>query len=918
MDEYLLDAGKKERFFRYITSAAAIAAVLLFNCMNLRANGKLGFFTAGPFGLTFAHLPTIILAGFFGYIDAMIMILLMFLYAVQLNISRAYMVFIFLIVSMLSYEFSRRKWYRTIRGTIAAFLITDLVVGNGWYFLICLVSSAGFSEVTAAGQLALVLMGMPENLIACIFLRLFFTKAPEAWKERFYCSHFYTKRYREWVEDNGWGKSSRLGRHVAAGLVIELAILMVATVLLSGALVDRVIRVYEGGSPGTSEETQSGEESFGAGIGDLERIREQYDATGEIVSGEGLSTRDTLTAIMLKLFMMLVTFAAPLVAIANYIFNKLEVEPLRRLSTFMVNYAGYRRHDKEKYLGYLHEIRPAVKDEIYDVYEALDVVLRDINDYIARLQEEQALKEDLKVEKASNEAKSEFLSEMSHEIRTPVNAVLGMDEMILRESREDRTLEYAADIRTAGRSLLSIINDILDFSKIEAGRMEIVEAEYHTATMIRDLASMIRERAEEKHLSLFVNADPALPSVLWGDEVRIRQCVLNLLTNAVKYTKTGSVTMNVNWKADPEAAGEKKAGSLTVEVEDTGIGIRPEDMDKLFAPFERIENDLVHHTEGTGLGLGIVRRLLDLMGSSLQVRSTYGRGSTFWFTLHAEVVDPAPVGEDIFSRGEHAERKKYHESFRAPSAKILVVDDTEMNLKVVTRLLGETQVRIDTARSGYEALERTQKSKYDVIFIDHRMPGIDGIETMHRLREDVTNPNRTVPCIALTANAMSGAREEYLRAGFRDYLSKPVRGEELEATLLKYLPKDKVIIETDDADEKDGRQQQKSRRHILILDPDGRALRHARDLLEPWYDVTVANGLDQIPRVQSRTGFRQDIVLISNIDNDDPKRMSYLLLDPEAYLVEGYSAEELHEKLEMLFRKEDRVREALHFTESAQ
>ncbi len=386
----------------------------------------------------------------------------------------------------------------------------------------------------------------------------------------------------------------------------------------------------------------------------------------------------------------------------------------------------------------------------------------------------------------ANEAKSRFLASMSHEIRTPINAVLGMDEMILRESTEKPIRAYASDIMSAGRTLLSLINDILDLSKVEEGRMEIIPVQYDLSSLINDLVNMIRERALKKGLKINVKADEHTPHLLIGDEIRIRQCVMNILTNAVKYTEEGEVTMTVSF--------EKKDQDhilLSFTVEDTGIGMKEEDMENLFSPYKRIEEKRNRSIEGTGLGMSITRQLLDLMGSSLKVKSEYGKGSVFSFEIEQEVVRWDEIGDYAVKFNDLAgQRHEYHELFHAPDARILVVDDTEMNLTVIQSLLKKTRIRIDTAASGRDALRLAADTSYDVIFIDHMMPDMDGIETLKHIRK--SGESRDVPAVALTANAVSGAREMYLEAGFSDYLSKPVDGEKLERMLSEMLPADKL------------------------------------------------------------------------------------------------------------------------------
>ena len=401
----------------------------------------------------------------------------------------------------------------------------------------------------------------------------------------------------------------------------------------------------------------------------------------------------------------------------------------------------------------------------------------------------QDLKEKAVEAEKANVAKSKFLSNMSHEIRTPINAILGMDEMILRECKDEKILEYAENIRSASANLLGIVNDILDFSKIEAGKMDIIPVEYELSSILNDLVNMVETRAKKKGLDFHIEVPEDVPSVLYGDEIRIKQVVTNILTNAVKYTEKGSVTLKISFIKNGDTA------KLRCAVKDTGIGIKEEDLEKLFKAFERIEESRNRTIEGTGLGMNITERLLNLMGSRLEVKSVYGEGSEFAFNIEQKIVNPEPMGrfEDAY-RQTLKKRQTYKESFVAPNASILVVDDTAMNLTVVKGLLKPTKINIRTAESGYEALHLVTKEKYDIIFLDHRMPGIDGIETLKQMKVLPNNLNKDVPVVSLTANAVSGAKKIYMDAGFDAYLTKPIDSHELEALIIKYLPKDKLEI----------------------------------------------------------------------------------------------------------------------------
>ena len=389
----------------------------------------------------------------------------------------------------------------------------------------------------------------------------------------------------------------------------------------------------------------------------------------------------------------------------------------------------------------------------------------------------------------ANEAKSLFLSNMSHEIRTPINAVLGMNEMILRECSDKQLLSYAANIQSSGKTLLFLINDILDMSKIESGKMEIVRVEYEPENLIMDLWNVIFLRAQEKGLDISFTLDETLPRIMFGDDVRIKQIVTNLLTNAVKYTPQGGIAMHVAY----ERRGEGQI-ALIISVKDTGMGIRKEDMGKLFESFQRLDEEKNRNIEGTGLGMNITMSLLKLMDGEMKVESEYGQGSEFTVTIPQRIVCDEPVGKfDAIRTRREQNLAQQQQTFEAPEASVLVVDDNSMNLTVFKSLLKRTKMRITTADSGSRCLELVQKERYHIIFMDHMMPEMDGIETLHEIRKLSDSPNIDTPVIVLTANALSGAREGYLKEGFADFLTKPIDGDLLEQTTEKYLPKELVI-----------------------------------------------------------------------------------------------------------------------------
>lgn len=387
----------------------------------------------------------------------------------------------------------------------------------------------------------------------------------------------------------------------------------------------------------------------------------------------------------------------------------------------------------------------------------------------------------------ASESKGHFLANMSHEIRTPIHAVLGMNTMILRESSESRIREYAQDIQNAGQTLLALINDILDISKLESGKLELLPAEYDFSSLIYDVINMMEMKAKDKGLTLKLSLDSEIPSRLWGDDVRIRQILVNLMSNAIKYTEVGSVTLTVHADILEDMA------NLTFRVEDTGIGIRPEDLEKLFHEFERIEEQRNRKIEGTGLGMNITTQLLERMGSRLQVESVYGEGSIFSFELAQRIMSHEPIGDLGLRITKRTEDYSYHAMFTAPEARILVVDDNEVNRRVFVKLLKATQVQVDEAAGGEACLEIVREKAYDLIFLDHMMPDLDGITVLHRMREWKEYPCQSTPVVALTANAITGAREMYLGEGFQDFLSKPINPEKLEKMIMTMLPEEKVI-----------------------------------------------------------------------------------------------------------------------------
>ncbi|MCR5596199.1 MAG: response regulator [Lachnospiraceae bacterium] len=396
---------------------------------------------------------------------------------------------------------------------------------------------------------------------------------------------------------------------------------------------------------------------------------------------------------------------------------------------------------------------------------------------------------------ASNAAKSAFLANMSHEIRTPINAIIGMNELILREDINDTVKDYAQNVKDASISLLELINDILDFSKIEQGKIEFVSEEYDISELLRSVINMLRVRAQEKGLELDHDISDKLPRKLIGDSRRIREIIINLMNNAVKYTEKGSVTLKAYMGQTNDPDNKETAPALIISVKDTGIGIREEDKDRLFKQFERLDYKKNKNIEGTGLGLAITANFIKNMGGSITCESEYGKGTEFIAVIPQRIADETPIGEfsEENRKTDNEEHKNDLDTFRCPDARLLVVDDNKINLIVASRLLNITTPNVDCCKSGAEMLDLICKQKYDIIFLDHMMPGMDGIEALKKSHSTAGNLNEDTPYIALTANAILGAREEYLSNGFTDYLSKPMTTSDLARILRAHIPAEKII-----------------------------------------------------------------------------------------------------------------------------
>lgn len=750
---------------------------------------------------TYAIAPYLFIAGLYGYLIALFSFFIAFVTTLIINMESAYNMAIFLVALMCFSLFSQYFWFMTKKKTFLAALYT--LMATSLIELVCITvltsTQYSFSQLWEYKDYfyrdAAVIFG------TAFLLHLYFTKAKDIYKLPFPIAVGYTKSFQENSEIKRSLRKTVVSVKITALIIamelilgIGVAVFMVALFPDMKHMIIGSIREHEGPF------TNGIENKFNENASESENIDDNSSYQENLINGvQNLSYRfdESVITYDIKMILLMLCLGVPMAGFANF-YTKIRIGgPLGVMSDFMYDFANADDEHKLEVGRNVDKINIRTNDEISVVYNSMRSTVYSIEDYIGRLKAKQELEKELEVAQKASEAKSSFLSNMSHEIRTPINAVLGMNEMIIRECDDDQILEYANNVKSAGNSLLGIINDILDFSKIEAGKMDILDVEYNLGSTINDLINMISVKAADKGLELEVNVDEKTPASLKGDEIRIKQCVTNVLTNAVKYTEKGKVQLNVSYRKLDD-----KNIMLGFQVVDTGIGIKEEDLNKLFSPFERIEEIRNRSVEGTGLGMSIVKKLLAMMDSRLEVKSVYGEGSDFSFEVKQEVTSWDEIGDFKKKYKEYLQKlEKYHESFHAPDAEILVVDDTPMNLMVVKGLLKSTLIKVDTAESGRETLEKITKKHYDVIFIDHRMPEMDGIETLAAMKSLEGNLNFGVPCIALTANAGDGAREQYVEAGFDDYLAKPINGELMEDMLRMYLDSDKVHLSDGKADD---------------------------------------------------------------------------------------------------------------------
>ncbi|WP_026492001.1 ATP-binding protein [Butyrivibrio sp. XPD2002] len=783
---YGLDKYKKSTVITTIIVGITVLLILSGLCIFSALHGETMYLETGSTDIACFLWPFMILAGLYGYLISLIVFLISFIVTLCVRMDKAVVMSVYMTAALCFSLFGQYRFFSTKKKTAICAIVTLIFTSLIEFLCLSVIATNQYDfDIFSDYTKYFLREAVGIIVLSCIF-HICYTKLPDYVKFPFPIAVAYTGYYEEDKEFQRGIRKTRISVKISAIIIAVELLLGIAVAVFMMVLFTDNRNIFV----------------------DAVHQDEIFSDMGEKLSQEDLSQRfeklnyrfdERTISYDIKMLLLMLCVGVPMAGIANF-FTKVTIgTPLGNMADFMQEYAGAPDDKKVEVGRKACKINIRTHDEIQVVHESIKDTVAAVENYINHLNAEYELEKELEVAQKSSEAKSAFLSNMSHEIRTPINAVLGLNEMILRESSEDQILEYANSVKSAGNSLLGIVNDILDFSKIEAGKMEILEVEYHLSSTINDLLNVIAVKANDKGLELNIEIDKTLPTKLIGDELRIKQCVTNILSNAVKYTEEGSVTLIVSYrKADDESI------FLRFRVIDTGIGIKEEDLEKLYSPFERIEEIRNRSIEGTGLGMSIVKKLLALMDTKLEVKSVYGEGSDFSFEVKQRVASWEELGDFKEKYREYlSSQKEYRESFIAPDAEILVVDDTPVNLTVVKGLLKRTKVKIDTAESGFETLELVKKKKYDAIFIDHRMPEMDGVQTLEALKDMDDNLSIDAPCIALTANAGEGAREEYLAAGFIDYLSKPVNGELLEKMLMEYLPEEKITIVTDENAESD-------------------------------------------------------------------------------------------------------------------
>ncbi len=862
-------------------------AVLITSYYIIKYNQKLFHVDNMSYGLAgiiyaMRYIPLMIVSAVGGALPAMMCVVVVFIYHSVVFNSFSYLSCIYLIVACIMDVLAKKKWFARWYMLPVLTVIIQTATGLFWGIVLLLLSDYGIYTLTIRQAVMFFLNELPGSLLGCTLIILIFKKVPGEILVYFGNGKYYV-RPSLLTEDERFvaeGKSG-LEKVIMRIIVIEAFVLGIFAEIASNTLIPTLLK-YDSVTAPAQRSTYADIKSTDkvesmVTLSFIEESQQETHYFEDILSGDSRSIVNIKFSV--RLAMLISMIIIPLAVFINRYAQRRIAKPIMLLSKAMSDIYNSADVSLSTSVAGVHDLDIITRDEIEELYHCVDLTVYRLVEYIDLVKTRQNIEDQLEIARSASEAKSRFLSNISHEIRTPINAVLGFDEMIIRETNDKNILGYAKDIQDSGRTLLTLINDILDFSKIEAGKMEIVPVEYEFGSLMNDIVNMSDMRAREKNLKLNVSVDENIPHILFGDEIRIKQCIINIITNAVKYTETGSVDLDVEYEeVEQESLDEISTDQvlLKISVTDTGIGIREEDMDKLTSAFERIDLQRNRTVEGTGLGISIVTSLLGMMDSKLEVSSEYGKGSKFSFAIRQKVVSREPVGD--FSRrvrDSRIETGQYHEAFHAPNARILVVDDTRTNLTVIEGLLKQTQMQIDTATSGVEAIEKVRNSRYHIIFLDHRMPEMDGIQTFHAMEEMEDNLNKDVPVIALTANAISGSREMYVREGFDNYMSKPVDPTKLEEMILSYLPKD-LIQRPGDADyviDKDGNEEEKKVLQELIqingidyraaIDRCGSAVAAKNVLRDFWLAIDERSG--QIQRYEQDRNIKDYTIYVHGL-----------------------------------------------------
>ncbi len=742
----------------------------------------------------FKFSPLIVLSAFEGVIPAILSCFILFAAKTSVNKELAFVTGIYIVGAAITHYFSMSGMFGKKRKAFFVMLFYMLFYGSLWGGCLGILAGRGFAEFAPSRSIFYFLNELPEAFVSVAIVYIILKQSPNKVKTLIFSGVYYRDDVDELTMKMADIRKSKLSLTVSLIISIQAIALGLTAAIFANTLIPNMKgSISEEVNQAVEKVTSSIDWSRMTNIIVLEKqVSEIEAARAPSYINFGLNNETLIFDI--KLILLILVVIIPLSVIANQIAQDRIARPIMSLADAVQAFYDGGVTGLDECLEKLRNLDIHTDDEIEYMYANSLKTAETMVNYIKMIQAQRSLADELRTQQMANEAKNNFLSSMSHEIRTPINAMLGFNEMILRESKDPEILKYASNVNSSGKLLLGLVNDVLDFSRIEAGKTEIIPVEYDLSSLVNDLINTAHMRMQGKGLELKTNISTDIPCILMGDEIRIKQCAMNVITNAIKYTNEGSVTITIDHKVI-----DKDNISLRFNIKDTGIGIRKEDMDKLFSPFERIEESRNRTIEGTGLGMNIVKQLLALMDSRLLVSSEYGKGSEFSFSIKQKVLNWSPIGDFAATYEETLMgQDTYHESFHAPDARILVVDDTLANLTVIQGLLKQTQIQVDVAESGFEALEKVCENKYDIIFMDHRMPRMDGIETFRAMKELDENLNKDVPVFALTANVISGAREMYFKEGFSGYLPKPVDSTRLEDVILRTLPRDLIIKPEDE------------------------------------------------------------------------------------------------------------------------